>query len=129
MKNTRTRKAFTLLELVVAVVILAIISAVALPTFLSLITGNAASSAASSTKVAAGDAFANASGSGIGVTTANIYSAYSDGAASATSIPSTMTAGSGGVVKYTVTVNGTTYGNCETYSATPGIAPTFNGTC
>ena len=129
MKNTRTRKAFTLLELVVAVVILAIISAVALPTFLSLISNNASSSAASSAKNAAEDAFTNAQGSGVGVTTANIYSAYTDGGASATSIPSTMTAGSGGVVKYAVTINGTPYNNCETFSATPGTAPAFSGAC
>jgi len=128
MKN-RTNKAFTLLELVVAVVILAIISAVALPTFLSLISSSASSSAASSAKNAANEAFDAAQGSGVGVTTANIYSAYTDNGASATSIPSTMTAGGGGVVKYTVSINGTTYNNCVTFSATPGTPYTFNGAC
>ena len=94
----------------------------------SVISGNA-DAAASSAKNAAEDAFANAQGSGVGVTTANIFSAYTDGGASATSIPSTMTAGSGGVVKYAVTINGTPYNNCETFSATPGTAPTFVGAC
>ena len=128
MKN-RTNKAFTLLELVVAVVILAIISAVALPTFLSLISSSASSSAASSAKNAANEAFAAAQGNGTGVTTANIYSAYTDNGASATSIPSTMTAGGGGVVKYAVTINGTTYNNCVTYSGAAGILPVFSGAC
>jgi len=128
MKN-RSRKAFTLLELIVAVVILAIISAIALPSFLSLIGAQGSSSAKSAVMAASREAYSISQGSGVGVSTANIYSAYTDASMSATSIPSTMTAGGGGVVKYAVTINGTTYNNCVTYSGAAGILPVFSGAC
>ena len=85
--------------------------------------------AASSVKNAANEAFVAAQGSGVGVATANIYAAYNDGGASATSIPASMTAGSGGVVKYSVSIKNKTYNYCVNFPATPGTPYTFDGVC
>jgi len=104
--STRNKKAFTLLELIVVLVILGILAALAIPSF-NKVQQNSASSVASSTaKSLARDANAlgaqNASTSAGLTSAANIYTAYTE-----VTVPSNLTRtwdGTAGSV--TLTVNG-----------------------
>ena len=104
--STRNKKAFTLLELIVVLVILGILAALAIPTFNRVQQNSAASVASATAKSLARDANAlgaQNTGASAGITyAANIYTAYTE-----ISAPSNLTSswnGTNGSV--TLTVNG-----------------------
>ena len=104
--STRNKKAFTLLELIVVLVILGTLAALAIPSF-NKVQQNSASSVASSTaKSLARDANAlgtqNAAASAGLTSAANIYTAYTE-----LTVPSILTASWAAVAgSATLTVNG-----------------------
>ena len=125
-----SRRGFTLLEMVAAVIILAIAAAIALPTFFGLIGNNSQQAATQSARVAANEAFDRAYGAQAPVNAIDIYTAYAaDYAASATSVSSGVVAGTGGTVKYSIALNNTTYNVCVTFSGVVGTPPVLNGIC
>ena len=89
--STRNKKAFTLLELIVVLVILGILAALAIPTFNRVQQNSAASVASATAKSLVRDANALAAqnvGASAGITyAANIYTAYTE-----ISAPSNLTA-------------------------------------
>ena len=104
--SIRNKKAFTLLELIVVLVILGILAALAIPSFNKVQQNSAASVASSTAKSLARDANAlgaqNAAASAGLTSSANIYTAYTE-----LTVPSNLTAtwsdGIGGAI---MTVNG-----------------------
>jgi len=102
--SIRNKKAFTLLELIVVLVILGILAALAIPSFNKVQQNSAASVASSTAKSLARDANAlgaqNASTSAGLTATANIYTAYTE-----LTVPSNLTASWNGTAA-TLTVNG-----------------------
>ena len=101
----RSKKAFTLLELIVVLVILGILAALAIPTFANVQQGAALRVASSTAKAIARDANAISAAAAQGATTtANITSAYGE-----TTFASNMTASNtGGSVTLSVTAGGAT---------------------
>ena len=101
----RSRKAFTLLELTVAIVVLGILAALAIPTFAAVITGARTNTAVSAAMSVSRDAVAIAAQSNLAVSSANITTAAAE--ATGVSVASNIgVAGSGGVAKFTVVTAG-----------------------
>ena len=102
--SIRNKKAFTLLELIVVLVILGILAALAIPSFNKVQQNSAASVASSTAKSLARDANAlgaqNAAASAGLTATANIHTAYTE-----LTVPSNLTASWDGSAA-TLTVNG-----------------------
>ena len=122
-------RGFTLLELTVAIVVLGILAALAVPTFVGVINGARQAAAKQSALAAAQDAIDQAAQQGSSVTTAFIYTAANEvasGAVSAESVPSSVATGGGGVVRYNVTTSGSNYvGICVVMPSAINAAPVF----
>jgi len=129
MLKMRTRKAFTLLELTVAIVVLGILAALAVPTFIGVINGARNASAQSSAMTAAQDAVDLAAQQGVSPSSSYIYQAAAEvpsGAVSAESVSSGAAAGTGGIVRYNVTTSGGNHvGVCVTLPSAINAAPVF----
>jgi len=124
----RTRKAFTLLELTVAIVVLGILAALAIPTFAAVISGARGNTAIASAMSVSRDAVAIAAQSNLAVSSGNLTTAA--GEASGVTVSSNIgAAGSGGVAKFAVvTAGGNSVNVCVTeptaVNGTP-VAVTF----
>ena len=100
----RSKKAFTLLELIVVLVILGILAALAIPTFANVQQGAALRVASSTAKAIARDANAISAAAGASsTTTANLTTAYGE-----TTFASNMTASNSTSVTLSVTAGGAT---------------------
>ena len=125
----RSRKAFTLLELTVAIVVLGILAALAIPTFASVITGARTNVAVSSAMSVSRDAVAIAAQSNTAVASANLTTAALE--ATGVSVSSNIgAAGSGGTAKFAVvTAGGTSVNVCVTEPTAVNGTPIAVGAC
>jgi type IV pilus assembly protein PilA len=123
----RTRKAFTLLELIVVVIVLGILALIAVPTFRS-VTNNAATSVAESTAGAiARNANALASQAGASTTYANIATSAGE-VTPATGMAIVLATGTGSVkVQINVTRSGSTGRACV--AVVSNLATATSGAC
>jgi len=128
----RTRKAFTLLELIVVVVVLGILALIAVPSFAGVINGTRGSVAENTAKTIARDANALATfntGAATNETSqANIDAALAEATLSTTDgwVTSSSTAGA----EIALTKNGATSTYCVSVTAgTPDRATVANATC
>jgi prepilin-type N-terminal cleavage/methylation domain-containing protein len=123
----RTRKAFTLLELIVVVIVLGILALIAVPTFRS-VTNNASASVAESTAGAiARNANALASQAGVATTYANLTTAAGEVTASSGMTITTGVGTGSQKVRVAISRSGSTGNAC--IQITSGVAVASSGDC
>jgi len=128
----RTRKAFTLLELVVAIVVLGILAALAVPAFTQVITNSKKSTATESALSISRDAVAIAATSGGPASSADVNTAITESTNTPVSVSSNLTTVTGqpNVVKYSVVNGSSSTTVCVTIPAIINATPTYYGsTC
>jgi prepilin-type N-terminal cleavage/methylation domain-containing protein len=136
MLKIRSRKAFTLLELVVALVVLGILAALAVPTYLSVINNSKVATATSTAVSVATDAVALGSDAQSAATYGNLSTAVGETSGvsltSATNSSDAVTTTGTDTLSsadLTVTNNGNSECIAVNFTGTVNGPPTANGTC